>query len=162
MQPAINDLPHWRLRKPKKTVPHRHAVMLVVVDGREVLLQQRPDSGIWGGLLSLLELDGFSDDAPAAGTPAQRVAQADAITRLLAPVGTVTTQERLQPFAHAFTHFKLTVAPLRIALSHRSAVLPGEGLVWVDVARLADAPLPSPIKKLLLSLFRPDDLFAAA
>jgi A/G-specific adenine glycosylase len=32
--------------------------MLLMVDGDQVLLEQRPPSGIWGGLLSLPELDG--------------------------------------------------------------------------------------------------------
>ena len=48
------------VRKPSKATPQKHAVMLVVTDNRHVLLQRRPDSGIWGGLLSLPELDGFT------------------------------------------------------------------------------------------------------
>ena len=42
--------------KPKKAVPERHSAMLVIVDDGQVLLEQRPGSGIWGGLLSLPEV----------------------------------------------------------------------------------------------------------
>jgi A/G-specific adenine glycosylase len=49
------DLP---VRKPKKATPEKHAVMLAIVDGDQMLLEQRPPSGIWGGLLSLPELEG--------------------------------------------------------------------------------------------------------
>ena len=53
------------VRKPKKTNPEKRAAMLVIVDGGQVLLEQRADSGIWGGLLSLPEVDGHGafDDA---------------------------------------------------------------------------------------------------
>ena len=154
----VAELP---VRKPKKAIPHRHAVMLVVIDNGQVLLQQRPGSGIWGGLLSLPELDGFRDAEPVVETPVQLAARRAAIERIVVAVGRPASVERLQSFSHAFTHFKLTVAPYRVTLMQRLPMRAPDDLVWVDTARLADAPLPSPIKKLLLALCRPDDLFAA-
>ena len=50
----VDQLPQ---RKPAKVRPEKRVAMLVVVDRAQVLLMQRPDSGIWGGLLSLPELD---------------------------------------------------------------------------------------------------------
>jgi A/G-specific adenine glycosylase len=36
------------------------------------------------------------------------------------------------------------------------------GHVWYPAAKLADAPLPAPIKKLLLAVFREPDLLSGA
>jgi len=139
------DLP---VRKPKKTSPEKHATMLVIVDAGQVLLEQRPDSGIWGGLLSLPELDGHTladDDHVAA-------ADHDALTLAVSRHGELESHERLSTITHVFTHYKLHIAPYRVTLSRRLDVAAEAGHVWYDHARLADAPLPAPIKKLLLEL----------
>jgi A/G-specific adenine glycosylase len=141
----VKDLP---VRKPKKAVPEKHATMLLIIDGGQVLLEQRPASGIWGGLLSLPELDGHTlaedDDIPPADAAA-----------LLAAVnvfGEMETHERLVTVTHVFTHYKLHIAPLLVTLARR-APQAGEGrYVWLDAARLGAAALPAPIKKLLLEL----------
>lgn len=131
------------VKKPRKAVPQRHAAMLVIVDRGQVLLEQRPGAGIWGGLLSLPELSAEAD----ASMPGERIAAA------VAPFGSLASCQPLAPFSHAFTHFKLHVTPYRIALEQR-AILVGEGShAWHDTATLERAPLPAPVKKLLLGLF---------
>lgn len=42
--------------KPRKAVPRREATLLVLQDGCRILMETRPPTGIWGGLLSLPEL----------------------------------------------------------------------------------------------------------
>lgn len=139
------------VRKPKKTSPEKHTVMLVIVDGGQVLLQQRPGTGIWGGLLSLPELDGHvliddgDDEIP-------RVIDQLALARAVAPFGEIETQDCLLPFVHVFTHYKLHIAPCRITLARRLATAAEAGYVWLDGDKVADAPLPAPVKKLLLDL----------
>jgi A/G-specific adenine glycosylase len=128
------------VRKPKKAVPERHIAMLVLVDDGQVLLEQRPGSGIWGGLLSLPEV--AADDDQERG-----IAQAAAL------FGVLASQRRLQPFSHGFTHFKLHVAPYQVALARRHPMAAEAGHVWYPVERLAQAPLPAPVKKLLVELF---------
>ena len=59
----------------------------------------------------------------------------------------------LPPFFHGFTHFKLHIAPYRITLSHRLEMAGQSKHVWYGVGELRDAPLPAPVKKLLLALF---------
>jgi A/G-specific adenine glycosylase len=44
--------------RPKKPVPERAAIMLVIRHGRDILLRKRPAAGIWGGLWSLPEAEG--------------------------------------------------------------------------------------------------------
>jgi len=136
------------VRKPKKISPEKHAVMLAIIDGGQVLLEQRPPTGIWGGLLSLPELDGHllaeDDDVPAADD-----------TLLLQAVrkfGEMESAERLTTVTHVFTHYKLHIAPYRITLARRLDMVAEGGYVWLDAAKLADAALPAPIKKLLLEL----------
>jgi A/G-specific adenine glycosylase len=136
------------VRKPKKAVPEKETMMLVVSEGNEVLLEQRPDSGIWGGLLSLPELP-VSADADAFGT---------AVESAMQPFGTIAACRKLQPFSHVFTHFKLHISPYQVVLEKRRPHIAESVHVWYPIAQLADAPLPAPVKKLLLGVLQTDDL----
>jgi A/G-specific adenine glycosylase len=134
-------------RRPKKAVPEKSTTMLVITHDGHVLLEQRPDTGIWGGLMSLPEIKGDSDISGEAFSTA-------------ATFGEPESSEKLTPFSHVFTHFKLHVSPYRIRLSRRIEVRQS-GHVWYPGERLADAPLPAPVKKLLLAVFREPDLLAS-
>ena len=127
--------------------------MLVVTARDQVLLEQRPASGIWGGLLSLPEIEPPAADA----APAQAEA---ALAQAVARFGVPASCDRLQPFSHGFTHFKLHVAPYRIRLARRLELAGETTHVWCGVDRLAQAPLPAPVKKLLLALFGAPDLLS--
>lgn len=136
------------VRKPKKATPEKHAVMLALVDGGQVLLEQRPPSGIWGGLLSLPELDGHvateDDEAPAEDH--------DALALAVSRFGALESYERLSTVTHVFTHYKLHIAPYRVTLARRQALAAQGNHVWLDAAAIPDAALPAPVKKLLLEL----------
>ncbi|MGZ5201069.1 MAG: A/G-specific adenine glycosylase [Telluria sp.] len=134
------------VRKPKKATPEKRAVLVAVIDGGEVLLQQRPATGIWGGLCSLPEVDGHlakDVDAPAA----------DDVARFTQAYGTVEEVEALLPLVHVFTHYKLNILPYRVTLAERGA-LP-DSHAWWKLDQVADAPLPAPVKKLLTELAVP-------
>ncbi|GGX87610.1 A/G-specific adenine glycosylase [Massilia dura] len=136
------------VRKPKKTTPEKHTVMLLAVHGGQVLLEQRPGAGIWGGLLSLPEVNGhvaLDDD----GEPGF---DDDAVARALLPFGVAESQERLNTIMHGFTHYKLHIVPVLATLAQRAPLAADGRFVWLDVARLADAALPAPVKKLLMEL----------
>jgi A/G-specific adenine glycosylase len=134
------------VRKPKKATPEKRALMLVVVDGGEVLLQQRPDSGIWGGLLSLPEVDGHVALDKAVDAPALVDAAAAAF-------GQVDEVQALLPLVHVFTHYKLHIRPMKVALAERATTPAGH--VWWKLADIGAAPLPAPVKTLLTALARP-------
>lgn len=134
-------------RRPKKAVPEKSTAMVVITHGGHVLLEQRPDTGIWGGLMSLPEL--------AAGNDAS-----DKSFSLAATFGEPESSERLTPFSHVFTHFKLHVSPYHVRLSQRVEAARQSSHVWYPGERLAEAPLPAPVKKLLLAVFREPDLIA--
>jgi len=143
----VEELP---VRKAKKIVPEKHTGMLIVADHKHVLLQQRPDSGIWGGLLSLPEVDTLvADDAD----PSVRERWAAGVANMIRQFGEPDTYQALPAFSHTFTHFKLHINPYRVTLSRRLQFAGETGHVWLAVDKLADAPLPAPVKKLLLAMF---------
>jgi A/G-specific adenine glycosylase len=141
------------VRKPKKATPEKLAHMLLMVDRGQVLLEQRPAAGIWGGLLSLPELAGHTALATNGGAATHSETFSDAaVAAAVQPFGAMESLERLLPVVHVFTHYKLHIHPLLVTLASRAA-LAGEGrYLWLEAAALADAALPAPIKKLLLDL----------
>ena len=143
-QGRTGELP---VKKAKKAVPEKSTAMLVLVHRNQVLLEQRPSHGIWGGLLSLPELD---------------VPDETFIARLQQAAGGYGESDgysALTPFSHGFTHFKLHIAPYRVDLTRRHQQAGEANMVWFDVEKLADAPLPAPVKKLLLAIFTSGGLF---
>ncbi|CAN7679970.1 A/G-specific adenine glycosylase [Pseudoduganella sp. LjRoot289] len=141
----VKELP---VRKPKKASPEKHATMLVIIDHGQVLLEQRPASGIWGGLLSLPELDGHTLAEDGDVPPPDAAALLAAVNLF----GEMEMHERLMTVTHVFTHYKLHIAPLLVTLARRAPFAGGGRHVWLDAARVADAALPAPVKKLLLEL----------
>ncbi|MDD5250920.1 MAG: A/G-specific adenine glycosylase [Rhodocyclaceae bacterium] len=121
--------------KPRRALPEREAVVLVLRHDKRILLEARPPQGIWGGLLSLPELPPGAEvrrHAETLGCRAQEVAE-------------------LPPLVHTFTHFRLTLRPLLIAaqpLPHAAEA----GRRWLAAAEMKAAPLPAPIRKLLKTL----------
>ncbi|GAA4022912.1 A/G-specific adenine glycosylase [Actimicrobium antarcticum] len=157
---ATNRVHLLPVRKPKKAVPQRQTSMLVIVDNGQVLLEQRPDSGIWGGLLSLPEVELLAPaDLDGEG---DRTIFDQLLEQAVSPFGVTASCVRLMPFSHAFTHFKLQISPYAVHLSQRIERAGQDGHVWYHTDRLADAPLPAPVKKLLLGLFHSEDLFGLA
>ena len=127
-------------------MPEKHTQMLVILDAGQVVLHQRPASGIWGGLVSLPEVDGhlpIADMAP----------MVEALTRAATCFGAVEEIAPLLPLVHVFTHYKLHIQPYRVVLGERRP-LPA-GYAWYDMDRIEQAALPSPVKKLLAELAVP-------
>jgi A/G-specific adenine glycosylase len=141
---ASNRTHELPVRKPKKAIPEKQTAMLIIQDGNKVLLQQRPNNGIWGGLLSLPEVD---LDSAWEGTQLDEV-----LMRAIAPFGTLGSYKRLPSLAHGFTHFTLHISPYQIQLKRRLDLVASMDFVWYDLANLPAAPLPAPVKKLLISM----------
>ncbi|MBC3878171.1 A/G-specific adenine glycosylase [Undibacterium sp. FT79W] len=143
-------------RKPKKQVKEKRAVMLLLLDQNRVLLERRPDSGIWGGLLSLPEVDGMQeyiateDDADDA-TVTFKV-MTPALLALTARFGEVEIRRELPVIEHVFTHFKLHIHTVVAELTQHAPQVADANYVWLDLKQAADAGLPAPIKTLLNSL----------
>ncbi len=132
-------------RKPKKAVPEKSTVMLLVEHRDAILLEQRPPSGIWGGLLSLPELNRLLTSVP--GKISKKT-----LASALAEFGELESFEMLTPFVHTFTHFRLTVTPLRVSLSRSFLQASQSSYQWLPKKKLSSAGLPAPVRKLLDSV----------
>jgi len=129
--------------RPKKITPERRTVMLWVMHENQLLLEQRPPSGIWGGLQSLPELERLGGNHDAADVYSEaRMALAD--------IGEIETIHELPAFSHAFTHFRLHIKPIKIHLAHRYDVAAQAAYQWRSIDALATAALPTPVRKLLI------------
>jgi A/G-specific adenine glycosylase len=126
-------------RKPAKPVPERETyVLLLRTKSGDILLEQRPDKGIWGGLYSLPE----ADDAD------QSLARAEGFitTRSPAPIP-------LPAFIHTFSHFRLTIRPLLWdGCAAKSQIRDNARMRWATPEELLLLGLPAPIQKLLKRL----------
>ncbi len=134
--------------KPRREIPQRHATLLVLLDGDRVLLETRPPSGIWGGLLSLPELP---DGADVQQWSEQRFA-----CRVIAVTcprsGSPGTQSEPAPtLVHAFSHFRLHITPLLLQVTRGHAAME-PGWQWLDLAEAGNAALPAPIRRILDTL----------
>lgn len=124
--------------RPRKAVPERHAIFLLLMHGNDILLEKRPGSGIWGGLWCPPQ---FDDEAAAR----------DWFLRsgMIANHGT-----RLETFTHTFTHFKLHITPLKIQLSHKPLRATQPGSLWLDAEEALRAAIPTPVRALLGELLK--------
>ena len=114
----------------------KHAVMLVARRDTEVLLVQRPPSGIWGGLWCLPEFEHRDAAEQYAACSLSRATLASA---------------PLPDIAHSFTHFDLVITPVVAKCRGEMRVRDGAAL-WYDLTRPARIGLPAPIRTLLGTL----------
>lgn len=123
--------------KPRRPVPQRETVMLLLMSGNEVLLEKRPSPGIWGGLWSLPEI-ALQEDAQHA-------------IKLKFGLG-AEVLPALPPLMHAFTHFTLKITPQPLRVRQRLPQMMEQGIVWLDIEDAVGAALPAPVKKLLMQM----------
>ena len=131
---AIKKFPAPR---PRKRLPQRRTKMLVLLHARQVLLEKRAPTGIWGGLWSL----------PEAAPGADIVALCD--ERYGAAVA---TQTALRVVAHGFTHFKLDIVPLRLVVTRVAPRAAAPGVMWLPLEEALGAAIPAPVKRILAGI----------
>lgn len=127
-------------RKPKKTIPVKSTIMLVLQspDSGRILLEKRPSLGIWGGLWSFPEIP--TGDSPRSFLMVNGLEQTG-------------TPETWQPVRHTFSHFHLDITPLLITLSKpQSSVMEKGRWHWYDLGNPGQVGLAAPVKKLLDAL----------
>lgn len=126
-------------RKAAKSIPEREThVLLLRSRSGEILLEQRPDKGIWGGLYSL----------PEAGDADHARARATGLIAAKSPAPVA-----LPAFAHTFSHFRLTIHPLLWdGCTAKSQIRDNAPMRWAAPDQLRQLGLPAPIQKLLKRL----------
>ena len=137
-QAYVNDNVHLLpTAKPKKTTPQKHTTMLILLKAGEVLLEKRPQTGIWAGLWSLPEIDVAEIATEAAFTKFGIRAEAE---------------ETLPIVKHAFTHFKLAIYPQPLHVISQKPQANQAGNIWLPISEAIEAAIPTPVRNILLSL----------
>lgn len=125
-----NSLP---LPRPKKVLPEKQTLMLLIENSEgQILLYQRPPTGLWGGLWSLPEVADLRDAETTLGL------QLD-----------LDSAQPLTPLRHTFSHFHLDITPVRVQLSDGGDQIMEAATLWYDCNAPASVGLAAPVKKLL-------------
>ena len=134
LQDRIGSLPTPR---PRKERPRRSTVMLILERDGEVMLEKRPAPGIWGGLWSFPEIDAIDS--------------VEHICRTRFGVDIKSTG-LMTPLEHGFTHFSLSIAPLRCRVTQRQPHVESPGRRWVQLDDATAYAIPVPVRKLIALL----------
>jgi A/G-specific adenine glycosylase len=132
---ATGAVDRYPARGARKSLPLRATQMLLLRNPQgRVLLQQRPSTGIWGGLWSLPEVD---VDASASSWCSER--------------GLVVRASTAWPtLRHTFTHFHLDIHPRLIDVEDNpSRVMDDDEWLWYKGGHSRHVGIATPVRKLL-------------
>ena len=125
--------------RPKKAVPVRSVCMLMLCnDDDEVLLEQRPPAGIWGGLWSFPEFPSVADIAEQCGNSLD-----------------INNDETVvwPVVRHTFSHFHLDITPVFArGAENETVVMEGPRRLWYNTSGNQERGLAAPVEKLLQRL----------
>lgn len=128
--------------RPKKVLPEKQTLMLILRNEQgQLMLYQRPPTGLWGGLWSFPQVQDLRD----------------AHTE----TGLVIDPDRCQPLAplrHTFSHFHLDITPVLVSQEESDVfsdeVMEGAATLWYDPVQPQNVGLAAPVKKLIQKLTR--------
>ncbi len=125
-------------KKTRKALPVRAVQMLMIRNpAGELLLQQRPPAGLWGGLWCLPEIP----------------ADADAAAGCQALCGQRPQRITVWPgWRHSFSHYHLEITPVLLQLARAPRRIAEEGSRWVAPGSASALGLPAPLVRLLAEL----------
>jgi A/G-specific adenine glycosylase len=125
--------------RPKQTLPVRHTTFVILQNlGGEVLLEQRPPAGVWGGLWSFPE-------CPAGTDPSQWCQK---------ELGYAVQGAQYGPLLqHIFSHFRLLITPVYVQVQKQLfGVMESRPALWYKDTDLIPLGLAAPVTKLIKSL----------
>lgn len=132
----IPDPTQFPIRKPKKVAKPEKSIQLLVMANAQgqLLLEKRPQTGIWGGLWSLPEL--ATDDSIVLHIEQRFATQVSAVTPL-------------SSFRHTFSHYHLDISPSHVQIDDVSMVMEGAKYQWFSQQDALALGLPAPIRSIL-------------
>ncbi|HEX7028381.1 MAG TPA: A/G-specific adenine glycosylase [Gammaproteobacteria bacterium] len=127
----VHELP---ASKPKRALPVKDVQMLLITNAAgEFLLERRPPSGIWGGLL------GFPEIAP----------EENPVAWAQKTVGHIEVVEAWSILRHTFSHFHLNIKPVIARIeSLKPQIMSGDRWLWFD-PQASVGGLAAPVRKLM-------------
>lgn len=120
--------------KPRAKQPERRCHLLIWEQNEQILVEQRPDQGIWGGLLALPQFE-----------------NQEQLQQFLLNHGvSLSTKQKMATLTHVFSHFKLHITPwwVRQVTVHE----PAPHQQWLSLTQAPHAAFPAPIKKLIQAI----------
>ncbi len=121
--------------KPAKASPVKKIIFLMLTNEyKQILLEKRPASGIWGGLWSLPEFESFTD--------IQSLCDQQNIV--------IKSVSQLDEQRHTFSHYHLDYTPFVVKIENPiNNVMEANQSVWYNFEQINSLGLASPIKRLL-------------
>ena len=126
-------------KKPKKTKPVREAWFVMLHHDNDVWLEQRPQSGIWGGLYCFPEQknSAIEDLLDARGIQPKHIEKTST----------------LNAFRHTFSHYHLDITPILVELTSKpQQIMEANKGLWYNLTVPEQIGLAAPVKQLLESL----------
>lgn len=128
-------------KKPKTIKPVKAAQFLLLENQQgQILLEQRPASGIWGGLWSFPEI--ATDQDPLAYSEQH--------------YGSTLEHYQWNIFRHTFSHYHLDIHPTHIKLNKVQTAVADNNQCWFTHEQWQQLGLPAPVKKILETLAEPE------
>ncbi|PWI32164.1 A/G-specific adenine glycosylase [Vibrio albus] len=126
-------------KKPKKEKPVKETWFILLYHDNQIWLEQRPQSGIWGGLFCFPE----HNAADITAQLDQRSVQESHIEEL----------RPLIAFRHTFSHYHLDITPVLVKLKQTpDLVMDGSKGLWYNLSVPEKVGLAAPVKQLIDSL----------
>jgi A/G-specific adenine glycosylase len=127
------------IAKPKKTIPVREKTFFILRNEKnEIFLEKRAPTGIWSGLWSLPEVEGFFSEKE--------------IKKICQKNFSLTAKKInfKKIFRHTFSHFHLDILPVEITVQANGfKIMEDEQQIWYNVEQPANVGLPAPVKVLI-------------
>lgn len=125
-------------KKTKAKLPERYTQWLILMTASKQIYLEHFAEKLWGGLWV------FPDCAIAAN-PDKHLRKYYA--------SQFKCKENLPPFSHTFTHFRLHIQPIYYLVSKQKMLKTRlAASQWIESKQIPTLPLPTPVKKLLLTL----------
>lgn len=135
-QNRISEFPG---KKAKKSLPIKSVAMFILQSpSGEVLLEKRPDTGIWGALYSLPESAEPNCTPKLSGAPIA--------------IGMESNGEALETIRHSFSHYHLDISPVRVPVTKLDEIAETDRWLWYPLDHSLEVGLAAPVKKLLSKL----------
>ncbi|KTS71175.1 A/G-specific adenine glycosylase [Pantoea stewartii] len=138
---ATNSWANYPGKKPKQTLPERSGWFLMMQNGDNVWLEQRPPVGLWGGLFCFPQFTSEDD-----------------LNAWLSTRGIHAKPQQLTAFRHTFSHFHLDIVPMWLSWPSAGALMDEAGGLWYNLTLPPSVGLAAPVERLLHELRHPQPL----
>ncbi|NOQ14652.1 MAG: A/G-specific adenine glycosylase [Methyloprofundus sp.] len=130
-QQRVHELP---TPKPSKKIPVKQSVFIIAINkDKQILLEKRAPTGIWGGLWSVPEL----------------ASDTELDTWLQLKSMTLIKQQHLAIRRHTFSHYHLDYQPIVLYVDNLiNNVMEAEKGLWYKHQQTENIALPAPVKQL--------------